>query len=139
VYGSAARGLQGFEAGVQRDAWSYADGLEGVTSAERQDAARTFAATEAAYVYGLPLVKLHDTVRNFRFRNAIVSVAALANPDTDGRFYTFQFMDGYTNSFAYVGTGATGTSAGSFVLGPPGWNGDRPEGTQILRSPTNTV
>lgn len=170
AYGASAPGLRGFESRVQRDAWAYADGLSGASAADRFTAARTFAAAEVAYVYGLPLVELHDTVRQFRFRNTIISVAALTTPetrrvvspnvdtaytvgwlsltqgplvidvpDTGGRFYTFQFMDAFTNSFAYVGSGATGTKAGSYLLAPPGWSGDVPEGVHVLRSPTNTI
>ncbi|MBB6627214.1 DUF1254 domain-containing protein [Nocardioides sp. KIGAM211] len=170
VYGASARGLRGYEARVERDAQAYADRLDGATPAERRRAATTFAAAEAAYVYGLPLVNLHDTVRKFRFRNTIVSVAALADPDTravvspnvdtaysvgwlsltqgplvievpdtHGRFYTFQFMDAFTNSFAYLGSGSTGTKAGSYVLVPPGYEGDLPAGLPVLHSPTNTI
>lgn len=170
AYGASAPGLRGFEARVQRDAWRYADGLSGSSAADRLTAARTFAAAEVGYVYGLPLVELHDTVRQFRFRNTLVSVAALSNaetrsvvspnvdtaytvgwlsltqgplvidvPNTHGRFYTFQFMDAFTNSFAYVGSGVTGTKAGSYLLAPPGWSGDVPSGVHVLHSPTNTI
>lgn len=170
AYGASAPGLRSFESRVQRAAWAYADGQAGVSSAERLTAARTFAAAEVAYVYGLPLVELHDTVRQFRFRNTIVSIAALTTPETKRvvspnvdtaysvgwlsltqgplvidvpnthrRFYTFQFMDAFTNSFAYVGSGVTGTKAGSYMLVPPGWSGDVPEGVHVLHSPTNTI
>jgi hypothetical protein len=60
-------------------------------------------------------------------------------PDTGGRFYTFQFMDAWSNSFAYVGSGSTGTKAGSYLLAPPGWTGQAPPGVRVLRSPTRTV
>jgi hypothetical protein len=60
-------------------------------------------------------------------------------PDTGGRFYTFQFMDAYTNAFAYIGTGSTGTKAGAFALVPPGWSGTLPSGVREIKSPTNTV
>jgi hypothetical protein len=167
AYGASAPGLRGYEARVQRDAWAYAAGLP---TADRLAAARTFAAAEAAYVYGFPLVDVHDTVRLFRFRNTIVSVAALTTPethrvvspnvdtaytvgwlslsqgplvidvpDTGGRFYTFQLMDGWSSSFAYIGSGATGTKAGSYLLAPPGWTGAVPPGVRLLRSPTRTV
>ncbi|GCD88260.1 DUF1254 domain-containing protein [Nocardioides sp. LS1] len=170
VYGASAPGLTGLEPRVQRDAWAYADHLAGTSATQRLAAARTFAAAEAGYVYGLPLVDLHDTVRQFRFRNTLVSVASLSTPetrsvvspnvdtaytvgwlsltqgplvidvpDTDGRFYTFQFMDAWTNSFTYVGSGATGTEAGSYLFVPPGWTGDVPEGVHLVHSPTNTM
>ena len=82
AYGASAPGLRGFESRVRRDAWGYADGLADASGADRRTAARTFAAAEVGYVYGLPLVELHDTVRQFRFRNTIVSVAALTTPET---------------------------------------------------------
>ena len=170
VYGASAPGLRGFEARVQQHAWAYADRLEGVSATQRRTAARTFAAAEAAYVWGLPLVELHETVRRFRVRNQVISIAGLATPetknvvspnvdtaytvawlsltdgplvvdvpDTHGRFYTFQLMDGWTNSFAYLGSGSTGTRAGSYLLAPPGWAGDVPAGVHLVRSPTRTV
>ena len=33
-------------------------------------------------------------------------------PDTAGRYYVLQFVDAWTNNFAYVGRRATGTAAG---------------------------
>jgi len=170
AYGASAPGLTGFESKVQHDAWAYADQQAGVSAADKLTAAKTFAAAEVAYVYGLPLVELHDTVRAFRFRNTIISIAALTTPesrrvvspnvdtaytvgwlsltqgplvidvpDTAGRFYTFQFMDAFTNSFAYVGSGVTGTKARSYLLAPPGWSGEVPQGVHLVRSPTNTI
>src|SRR6476620_496646 len=82
AYGASAPGLRGFESRVQRDAWAYAEGRSVASAADRLTAARTCAAAEVGYVYGLPLVELHDTVRQFRFRNTIVSVAALTTPES---------------------------------------------------------
>ena len=44
-------------------------------------------------------------------------------PDTAGRYYVLQFVDAWTNNFAYVGHRATGTRAGSFLLAPPAGGG----------------
>ena len=44
----------------------------------------------------------------------------LSVPDTDGRYYVLQFVDAWTNNFAYVGRRATGTEAGTFLLTLPG-------------------
>jgi hypothetical protein len=41
-------------------------------------------------------------------------------PDTAGRYYVLQFVDAWTNNFAYVGHRATGTAASAYVLLPPG-------------------
>jgi len=57
-------------------------------------------------------------------------------PDTAGRYYVLQFVDAWTDNFAYVGRRATGTSAGSFLLVPPGWRGDAPGGARVIEFPT---
>ena len=57
-------------------------------------------------------------------------------PDTAGRYYVLQFVDVWTNNFAYVGRRATGTAAGAFLLVPPGWHSDTPAGTQVIEFPT---
>ena len=39
------------------------------------------------------------------------------------RYHTFQFLDAYTNNFAYAGTRATGSQGGDFLIHGPGWRG----------------
>ena len=58
-------------------------------------------------------------------------------PDTAGRYYVLQFVNAWTNNFAYVGRRATGTAAGSFILAPPAWQSDAPSGTRVIEFPTN--
>lgn len=43
-----------------------------------------------------------------------------------------QFVDAWTNNFAYVGRRATGTVAGSFLLVPPGWQGTAPDAVRLI-------
>jgi hypothetical protein len=57
-------------------------------------------------------------------------------PDADGRYYVLQFVDAWTNNFAYVGRRATGTAAGSFLLVAPGWDGAAPDDATVIRFPT---
>jgi len=57
-------------------------------------------------------------------------------PDTAGRYYVLQFVDAWTNNFAYVGRRATGTAPGSFLLTPPHWTGEAPSGTRVIEFPT---
>jgi len=57
-------------------------------------------------------------------------------PDTAGRYYVLQFVDAWTDNFAYVGHRATGTAARSFLLVPPGWDGDAPDDLTPIRFPT---
>jgi hypothetical protein len=147
----------------------YAATLGADSAAAKEQAERTFTAAAAAYVYGMPQELLRQTIKGFVHNeivnvNALAtpttrsvvspnvdtaySVAwidltagpVVVNvPDTGGRYYTFQFMDAYTNAFAYVGTGSTGTQAGAYALIPPGWSGTLPAGVTEIRSPTNTV
>ncbi len=60
----------------------------------------------------------------------------LGVPDAAGRYYVLQFIDAWTNNFAYVGRRASGTAAGTFLLVPPGWSGDTPPGTRVIEFPT---
>ena len=60
-------------------------------------------------------------------------------PDTKRRYYVLQFMDAYSNTFAYVGRRTTGTRPGSYVLVPPGYSGALPAGAKPIRSPTNLI
>ncbi|WP_459546957.1 DUF1254 domain-containing protein [Nocardia sp. X0981] len=57
-------------------------------------------------------------------------------PDSAGRYYVLQFVDVWTNNFAYVGRRATGTLAGSYLLVPPGWDGMPPVGVTAIEFPT---
>jgi hypothetical protein len=57
-------------------------------------------------------------------------------PDCGGRYYVLQFVDAWTNNFAYVGHRATGTKAGSFLLVPPGHDGAAAPGERVIRFPT---
>jgi hypothetical protein len=51
------------------------------------------------------------------------------------RYYSFEFLDPYTNVFAYVGTRTTGDGAGTFLITGPGWHGPVPRGMRRIRSP----
>ncbi len=51
------------------------------------------------------------------------------------RYYSFEFLDPYTNVFAYVGTRTTGDGAGNFVITGPRFKGSLPKGLRRIRSP----
>jgi hypothetical protein len=154
---------------IDKAAGSYAKGLNGADSTTRARARNVFAAAAAAYVYGLPQVTERATVKHFprneivsvaTLANPQVQTVVAPNvdtaytvawldltngpmvinvPDTGGRFYTFQFLDAFTNAFAYVGTGSTGTKAGAYALVPPGYSGALPSGVTPIDTPSNTV
>jgi len=61
-------------------------------------------------------------------------------PDFSGRYYSVQFTDPSKNTnFAYVGTRATGTQAGDYLITGPGWKGQVPSGMMQISSPNNSV
>ena len=78
----------------------------------------------------------NDTLYSIAQIDLGVGPIALHVPDTAGRYYVLQFVDAWTNNFAYVGHRATGTAVGDFLLVPPEWNGAPPDGTTIIRFPT---
>jgi hypothetical protein len=158
-----------FETALADATSAYGGTLTGDSAATAKQAERTFAGAAAAYVYGMPQEILLQTIKGYVHNeivnvNALATPSTqgvvspnvdtaysvawidLATgplvvnvPNTGGRFYTFQFMDAYTNAFAYVGTGSTGTKAGAYALVPPGWSGTLPAGVTEIKSPTNTI
>jgi hypothetical protein len=57
-------------------------------------------------------------------------------PDTHDRYYVLQFVDAWTNNFAYVGRRATGTEAADYLLAPNGYNGPVPDNATVIEAPT---
>ena len=59
-------------------------------------------------------------------------------PIEQDRYYSLQFVDGYTHNFAYVGSRTTGNGGGKYLLAGPNWKGDKPEGiNDVIRSDTD--
>lgn len=58
-------------------------------------------------------------------------------PPINDRYYTFEFLDAYTNVFAYIGSRATGGTGGTYLIAGPEWNGQIPDGMTKIWSPTN--
>lgn len=60
----------------------------------------------------------------------------LSVPAVDAkRYYTFQLWDPNGDTFAYVGTRATGREAENYALVGPGWQGRLPNGVKRIDSP----
>ena len=60
-------------------------------------------------------------------------------PDSGERYFGTQFMEWYSDIFAYLGTRATGGKAGSYLLVGPSWEGEAPEGIAgVIHAPTPT-
>ncbi|WP_395295627.1 DUF1254 domain-containing protein [Kitasatospora hibisci] len=57
-------------------------------------------------------------------------------PDAAGAYYVLQFVDAWTDNFAYVGSRATGTAEQTWLIVPPNWHGDPPDPGRVIVSPT---
>jgi hypothetical protein len=72
---------------------------------------------------------------DLRAEPIVISVPAITD-----RYYSFQLVNLYTYNFAYIGTRATGTVAGSYLVAGPLWQGDKPSAVDdVFRSEGNFV
>lgn len=60
-------------------------------------------------------------------------------PDTDGAYHVLQFVDAWTNNFAYLGRRATGTTGQSRLIVPPHWHGTPQPGVRVIECPTTVA
>ena len=81
----------------------------------------------------------NDTIYSMAQLDLSAGPVRLHVPDTAGRYYVLQFVDAWTNNFAYVGHRATGTSAGDFLIVAPGWSGTVADGVTVIHSPTRVA
>lgn len=79
----------------------------------------------------------NDTLYSIAHCDVTHEPLVLHVPDTHDRYYVLQFIDAWTNNFAYVGRRATGTAAGVYLLAGPDWKDDAPSGMPLIRSLTN--
>jgi hypothetical protein len=64
----------------------------------------------------------------------------LTVPPMGERYFTFQMMDAFSNTFDYVGTRATGAQGGRFLLAEPGSAGVTPQGVdKVFVAPTRRI
>jgi hypothetical protein len=81
----------------------------------------------------------HDTLLAVGWLDLSKGPLVLYVPSFSGRYYSVQFTDPFDVDFAYVGTRATGTQEGDYLINGPGWKGQVPSGTKQISSPTNSV
>ncbi len=80
-----------------------------------------------------------DTVYSTAFVDLKQGAAKVTVPEAGKRYYSLMLEDAYTNVFGYIGTRATGTKAGTYLIVGPGWNGKVAKGTKVIHSPTTLV
>lgn len=79
----------------------------------------------------------NDTLYSNLMADVTQEPLVLHLPDTHKRYYVMQFVDAWTNNFAYLGRRATGTEEGLYLLAGPDWEGETPDGMTLVQSPTN--
>lgn len=96
--------------------------------------ARALAGTESKFVS-----INNDTVYSIANLDVSGRPVTLEVPDSHGRYYVMQFVDVWTNNFAYVGHRATGAEAGSYLLVAPVWSGETDGEVAVIRLPTTVA
>lgn len=80
----------------------------------------------------------NDTLYTLAPFDVSVGPVELHVPGTQGRYYVLQFIDAWSNNFAYIGRRATGTDEAKYLFVPWGWKGDVPAGIKdVVYAPTN--
>ncbi len=70
---------------------------------------------------------------DLRAEPVVLSVPAVEG----GRYYSAQLIDGNTYNYGYIGTRATGSDAGDYMVVGPGWSGETPDGiNKVFQSST---
>ena len=79
-----------------------------------------------------------DTPYSFLGADLRVEPLVISVPAIRDRYYSLQFIDMFTHNFAYVGSRATGSDAGNYLLAGPRWQGAVPKGIKsVIRSETD--
>ncbi|TXR99941.1 DUF1254 domain-containing protein [Streptomyces sp. col6] len=82
----------------------------------------------------------NDTVYSIAQLDLSGGPVLLHVPDTDGAYYVLQFVDVWSNNFAYLGKRATGTQEGDWLVVPPRWTGTSPAGVRgVIEAPTTVI
>ena len=79
-----------------------------------------------------------DTMYSVTFYDVSEEPYVLHLPDAEGRYYTYQFIDAWTNNYHYASTRTMGSQNQKYALVAPGWKGKLPNGVTRVGSPTPT-
>jgi hypothetical protein len=79
-----------------------------------------------------------DTMYSVTWFDSSKEPYVLHLPDAEGRYYTFQFIDAWTNNYFYASTRTMGSQVQDYALVAPGWKGKLPQGVQRVDCPTPT-
>jgi hypothetical protein len=80
-----------------------------------------------------------DTLYSTASVDLVDGPVILKVPNTKGRFFLFQMMDAWTNTFASPSARVNGTEGGTWAVCPMGWQGTLPPGAMRFDAPTRFV
>lgn len=78
----------------------------------------------------------NDTLYSWVGIDLSVGPIILHVPNTNDRYYVGQFVDVWSNNFAYIGQRSTGCEEQDFYLVPPNYMGEVPDGMTKIEFPT---
>lgn len=78
----------------------------------------------------------NDTCYSMAMCDLVNGPLVLHVPEMHDRYYVLQFVDAWTNNFAYVGRRGTGTKEASFLLVPREYQGEVPAGMKVIHAPS---
>ncbi|MFN7399981.1 MAG: DUF1254 domain-containing protein [Sandaracinobacter sp.] len=82
----------------------------------------------------------NDTPYSWAWLDLRAEPIVFSVPAVPDRYYVNQWVDLYTHNFAYTGTRATGTGAGTYLFAGPGWHGEVPADIDgVFRAETDIV
>lgn len=80
-----------------------------------------------------------DTLYSAGYLDLSKGPLVLTVPPIADRYYSFQFVDAYSNNFHYLGTRSNDTTGGTFLVTGTKFNGTIPTGMKEIKSPTDTA
>ncbi len=82
----------------------------------------------------------NDTLYSFAWLDVRAQPIVITVPQIENRYYSIQLIDMFTNNLGYIGTRTTGSTAGSYLVAGPRWQGAKPGGVKrVFRSNSNFV
>lgn len=82
-----------------------------------------------------------DTIYSYAFCDLTTEPLVFTiGENIDGRYYSIEFVDAYTDCFGYMGNRTTKDKAAAYLIHAPGWKGETPAGIDlVLEAPTNWI